>query len=174
MQKNLPYWSRDTFNALEARRYAGSSLAGEGGYTFSPGLCVGDPTVTAPGFKIGELGRNQPTVRKTIENLAPAFGARQNISKPGKVNNMFILIWLVVGLIAGYLAKFVVPGEGPGGVIGDLVVGVVGALLGGWIFGLFGHAGVTGINVYSIVVAFIGAVVLLFIARMVSGRRSGV
>jgi uncharacterized membrane protein YeaQ/YmgE (transglycosylase-associated protein family) len=77
-------------------------------------------------------------------------------------------------LIAGYLAKFVVPGEGPGGVIGDLVVGVVGALLGGWIFGLFGHAGVTGINVYSIVVAFIGAVVLLFIARMVSGRRSGV
>jgi uncharacterized membrane protein YeaQ/YmgE (transglycosylase-associated protein family) len=58
-------------------------------------------------------------------------------------------------------------------VLGDLVVGVVGALLGGWIFGLFGHAGVTGINIYSIVVALVGAVVLLFIARMVSGRRSG-
>jgi uncharacterized membrane protein YeaQ/YmgE (transglycosylase-associated protein family) len=76
-------------------------------------------------------------------------------------------------LIAGFLAKYVVPGEGPGGVLGDLVVGVVGALLGGWIFGLFGHAGVTGINIYSIVVALVGAVVLLFIARMVSGRRSG-
>ncbi|MGA8385984.1 MAG: GlsB/YeaQ/YmgE family stress response membrane protein, partial [Candidatus Cybelea sp.] len=61
----------------------------------------------------------------------------------------------------------------PGGVLGDLVVGVVGALLGGWIFGLFGHSGVTGINIYSIVVALVGAVVLLFIARMVSGRRSG-
>jgi uncharacterized membrane protein YeaQ/YmgE (transglycosylase-associated protein family) len=77
-------------------------------------------------------------------------------------------------MIAGFLAKFVVPGEGPGGVLGDLVIGVVGALLGGWIFGLFGHSGITGINIYSIVVALVGAVVLLFIARMVSGRRSGV
>jgi uncharacterized membrane protein YeaQ/YmgE (transglycosylase-associated protein family) len=86
---------------------------------------------------------------------------------------MSILIWLVVGLIAGYLARVVVPGEGPGGVIGDLVIGVVGALLGGWIFGFFGHSGVSGLNIYSIVVAFVGAVVLLFIARALSGRRSG-
>jgi uncharacterized membrane protein YeaQ/YmgE (transglycosylase-associated protein family) len=85
---------------------------------------------------------------------------------------MSILAWLVVGLIAGFLAKSVVPGEGPGGVIGDLVVGVIGALLGGWIFGLLGHSGVTGINIYSILVALVGAVVLLAIARMVT-RRSG-
>jgi uncharacterized membrane protein YeaQ/YmgE (transglycosylase-associated protein family) len=87
---------------------------------------------------------------------------------------MSILAWLVVGLIAGFLAKYVVPGEGPGGVIGDLVIGVVGAILGGWIFGLLGHSGVTGINIYSILVALVGAVVLLFIARALSGRRSGV
>jgi uncharacterized membrane protein YeaQ/YmgE (transglycosylase-associated protein family) len=110
------------------------------------------------GFKIGVLGRTLLTLRKT---------------KPGKVNNMFILIWLVVGLIAGYLAKFVVPGEGPGGVIGDLVIGVIGALLGGWIFGLFGHSGVTGINIYSILVALVGAVILLFISRLLSRGRSG-
>lgn len=126
------------------------------------------------GFQNRRIGENQLTVCKTIGNLAPASGPRRNISEPGKVNNMFILIWLVVGLIAGYLAKFVVPGEGPGGMIGDLVIGVVGALLGGWIFGLFGHSGITGINIYSIVVALVGAVVLLFIARMVSGRRSRV
>jgi uncharacterized membrane protein YeaQ/YmgE (transglycosylase-associated protein family) len=85
---------------------------------------------------------------------------------------MSILAWLVVGLIAGFLAKSVVPGEGPGGVIGDLVVGVIGALLGGWIFGLLGHSGVSGINIYSILVALVGAVVLLAILRLVT-RRSG-
>jgi len=85
---------------------------------------------------------------------------------------MSIMSWLVVGLIAGFLAKYVVPGEGPGGVIGDLVVGVVGAILGGWVFGLFGHGGASGINVYSIVVAFVGAVILLFLVRTVTNRRA--
>src|ERR1700728_2045847 len=85
---------------------------------------------------------------------------------------MSILAWLVVGLIAGFLAKSVVPGEGPGGVIGDLVVGVIGALLGGWIFGLLGHSGVSGINIYSILVALVGAVVLLGILRLVTRRSS--
>ena len=125
------------------------------------------------GFKIGELGEFDEPLG-TRSKIPYPIGTRCTISKLGKVNNMFILVWLVVGLIAGFLARYVVPGEGPGGVLGDLVVGVVGALLGGWIFGLFGHSGVTGINIYSIVVALVGAVVLLFIARAVSGRRSGV
>jgi len=85
-------------------------------------------------------------------------------------NQMSILAWLVVGLIAGFLAKYVVPGEGPGGVVGDLIVGVVGAILGGWLFNMFGHIGATGINLYSILVAFVGAVVLLFIMRAFSRR----
>ena len=87
---------------------------------------------------------------------------------------MSIIAWLVVGLIAGMLARYVVPGEGPGGVIGDLVIGIIGAVIGGWIFNETGHMGATGINLYSIVVSLIGAVVLLFILRMVSGRRSSI
>jgi uncharacterized membrane protein YeaQ/YmgE (transglycosylase-associated protein family) len=86
---------------------------------------------------------------------------------------MGFLAWIVVGLIAGILAKWAIPGEGPGGLIGDLVVGMVGALLGGWIFNAFGSAGATGINLYSILVAFIGAVVLLLILRAFSRRRTG-
>ncbi|GAC1491325.1 MAG: GlsB/YeaQ/YmgE family stress response membrane protein [Vulcanimicrobiaceae bacterium] len=87
---------------------------------------------------------------------------------------MTILGWIIVGLIAGALAKMVVPGEGPGGVVGDIIVGIVGAFLGGWIFNLFGHTGFNGFNIYSIIVAFIGAVVLLFIIRALTGRRSAV
>ena len=87
---------------------------------------------------------------------------------------MSFLAWIVVGVVAGFLARYVVPGEGPGGVIGDLIVGVVGAILGGWIFNVLGHAGATGINLYSIFVAFVGAVVLLFILRALTGRRTAV
>ena len=84
---------------------------------------------------------------------------------------MGILAWIIVGIIAGFLAKAVVPGEGPGGILGDLIIGVVGALLGGWIFNAFGSAGATGLNLWSILVAFVGAVVLLLIIRAFTGRR---
>ena len=63
-------------------------------------------------------------------------------------------------------------GRGSGGFLGDLIVGIIGAFIGGWIFNYFGHSGVTGVNFPSIVVAFIGAVVLLYIIRLFSGRRS--
>jgi uncharacterized membrane protein YeaQ/YmgE (transglycosylase-associated protein family) len=82
-----------------------------------------------------------------------------------------ILAWIVVGIVAGFLAKWAVPAEGPGGIVGDLITGIVGALIGGWIFNAFGAAGATGINLYSIVVAFVGAVILLLILRAF-GRRS--
>ncbi len=85
---------------------------------------------------------------------------------------MSILAWIVVGIIAGWLAKVVVPGGGPGGIVGDLVVGVLGALIGGWLFNSFGHVGVTGLNIGSILVAFIGGVILLWILRLVTGRRA--
>lgn len=78
---------------------------------------------------------------------------------------MSFLSWIVVGIIAGFLGKMVVPGEGPGGLFGDLIIGVIGAILGGWLFNMFGHVGATGINLASIVVAFIGAVILLLIMR---------
>jgi uncharacterized membrane protein YeaQ/YmgE (transglycosylase-associated protein family) len=85
---------------------------------------------------------------------------------------MSIIAWIIVGIIAGWLAKMVVPGEGPGGMLGDLVIGVIGALIGGWVFNQLGHAGVTGINFGSIAVAFIGSVILLLIIRTVAGQKA--
>ena len=84
---------------------------------------------------------------------------------------MTILAWLIVGIIAGWLAKMVIPGEGPMGLLGDLVTGVVGAIVGGLIFNYFGHPGATGVNVGSIAVAFVGAVVVLWLVRQFVGTR---
>jgi uncharacterized membrane protein YeaQ/YmgE (transglycosylase-associated protein family) len=69
-----------------------------------------------------------------------------------------------VGLIAGFLAKMVVPGREPGGFLATTAIGVVGAILGGWIWNIvFNSPGATGINFGSILVAFVGSVVLLLI-----------
>jgi uncharacterized membrane protein YeaQ/YmgE (transglycosylase-associated protein family) len=85
---------------------------------------------------------------------------------------MGILSWIVVGLIAGWLAGLVVKGGGFG-CVGDIVVGVIGGLLGGWIAFSFFHMGdpMSGINIESIVVAFVGAVILIIILRLISGKR---
>ena len=85
---------------------------------------------------------------------------------------MGILSWIVVGLIAGWLAGLVVKGGGYG-CVGDIVVGIVGGLLGGWLASYFLHMGdpVTGINVQSIIVAFIGAVIFVVVLRLITGRR---
>jgi uncharacterized membrane protein YeaQ/YmgE (transglycosylase-associated protein family) len=85
---------------------------------------------------------------------------------------MGILAWIVVGLIAGWLASQVMRGGGYG-LIGDIIVGIVGALIGGFLAATFLKMpnAVNGINITSILVAFIGAVILLAILRMVSGRR---
>ena len=73
---------------------------------------------------------------------------------------MSILAWIVLGIVAGFLGSKVVNKTGDGLVL-DLVLGVVGAIVGGWIFSFFGQAGVTGLNLYSLLVAVIGAVVVL-------------
>jgi uncharacterized membrane protein YeaQ/YmgE (transglycosylase-associated protein family) len=83
---------------------------------------------------------------------------------------MGFIAWIVVGIIAGWLAKFVVPGAGPGGVLGDLIIGIIGAVLGGWIWNYFGHVGATGINIPSLIVALVGSVILLFVARALTRR----
>ena len=85
---------------------------------------------------------------------------------------MGILAWLVVGLIAGFLASRVMRGGGYG-LIGDIIVGIVGALIGGFLAATLLKIpnAVNGINITSILVAFIGAVILIAILRMVSGRR---
>jgi len=85
---------------------------------------------------------------------------------------MTILAWIIVGLIAGWLAKIVVPGEVRGGLLGSLVVGVIGAVIGGWIWNFFGHSGATGINFGSVIVAFVGSVLLLLLIRLFTSARA--
>jgi len=84
---------------------------------------------------------------------------------------MSIIAWIVVGLVAGWLAGMVMKGGGYG-VIGDIIVGIVGALLGGflaaWLFGV--QDAVNGINIISIVTAFLGAIVLIAVVRALPGR----
>jgi len=73
---------------------------------------------------------------------------------------MGIISWLILGLIAGFIASKIVNKTGSG-LIMDIVLGVVGAFVGGWIFSFFGHTGVTGLNLYSLFVALVGAVVVV-------------
>jgi uncharacterized membrane protein YeaQ/YmgE (transglycosylase-associated protein family) len=81
---------------------------------------------------------------------------------------MNIILWLVLGALAGWIGSLLVRGTGLG-LLGDIVVGIVGAFIGGFIVSLFGGTGVTGFNIWSLVVAVIGAIVLLLIVRMVRG-----
>ena len=84
---------------------------------------------------------------------------------------MSILAWIVLGLIAGFIASKLVNRSG-GNLILDLVLGVVGSFLGGFLFTRFGAAGVDGVNLYSILVATIGAIVVLFVYHAFRGRRA--
>jgi uncharacterized membrane protein YeaQ/YmgE (transglycosylase-associated protein family) len=75
---------------------------------------------------------------------------------------MSFLAWIILGLIAGFIASKIVNKTGEG-VLMDVVLGIVGAIVGGWLFNTIGHVGVTGLNLYSLLVAVIGAVIVLFI-----------
>ena len=86
---------------------------------------------------------------------------------------MGILSWIVVGLIAGVIAKLLLPGRDPGGCIITMLIGIAGAIVGGYLVGLFvGGDVVTGINVTTILVAVLGAIVLLLLYRLLLGRRA--
>ncbi len=78
-----------------------------------------------------------------------------------------LIWWLIVGLVAGFLASVVMRGGGYG-ILGDIIAGIVGAFLGGWLFGLLGISLGGGI-IGSIIVAFVGACVLIAILRLISG-----
>ena len=85
---------------------------------------------------------------------------------------MGIISWIVVGLIAGLLAKLLLSGDDPGGLIITTLVGMAGAVVGGVLIGVLGGAGATGFNIWSILVATLGAVVLLLVYRLITGGRS--
>jgi uncharacterized membrane protein YeaQ/YmgE (transglycosylase-associated protein family) len=82
-----------------------------------------------------------------------------------------VLAWIVLGLIAGFIGSKIVNRRGEGLLL-DIVLGVIGAFVGGFVFSLFGAAGVTGLNIYSLVVAVIGAVLVLVIYHAIFGRRA--
>lgn len=83
---------------------------------------------------------------------------------------MSILAWIVLGLIAGFIASKLVDKSG-GGLLLDIVLGVIGAVVGGMLFNQFGAGGVTGLNLWSVMVATIGAVVVLVVYHAITGRR---
>jgi len=82
---------------------------------------------------------------------------------------MSIIAWIVLGLIAGFIGSKLVNKQGEGFFL-DVVLGIVGAVVGGWLFSLFGMHGVTGLNIYSLVVAVIGAVVFLVVYHSIRRR----
>jgi uncharacterized membrane protein YeaQ/YmgE (transglycosylase-associated protein family) len=84
---------------------------------------------------------------------------------------MSIIAWIILGLIAGFIASKIVNKQGEGFFL-DIVLGIVGALVGGFIFTAVGASGVTGFNLYSLVVAVIGAIVILLIYHAIAGRRA--
>jgi uncharacterized membrane protein YeaQ/YmgE (transglycosylase-associated protein family) len=84
---------------------------------------------------------------------------------------MSIIAWIILGLVAGFIASKIVNKQGEGFFL-DIVLGIVGAVVGGFIFSAVGASGVTGFNLYSLVVAVLGAIVVLVLYHAVAGRRA--
>ncbi len=82
---------------------------------------------------------------------------------------MSLFVWVLLGLVAGFIASHIVNHRGEG-VILDVMLGIVGAIIGGWLFSVLGHVGVTGLNLHSILVATGGAIVFLVVYHMIRGR----
>ena len=99
----------------------------------------------------------------SYQELVRTFPNAKQISE----ETMGILSWIIFGLIAGILAKWIMPGKDGGGFFMTILLGIVGAVVGGWISTLFGFGKVDGFNFGSFVVAVIGAIVVLFIYRKI-------
>ena len=82
---------------------------------------------------------------------------------------MGIISWIILGLIAGYIGSKIVDKQGQGFWL-NMALGIVGALIGGFLFNLFGASGVSGLNIYSMIVAIIGSVVVLLVYNAVARR----
>jgi len=84
---------------------------------------------------------------------------------------MGIISWIVLGGIAGWLASIITKRNDQMGCITNIIAGIIGAAVGGWVFSLFGGTGVTGFNLGSLLVALVGAVIVLAIVNLIFGRR---
>jgi uncharacterized membrane protein YeaQ/YmgE (transglycosylase-associated protein family) len=85
---------------------------------------------------------------------------------------MGLVSWVIVGALADLLAKWIMPGSGPGGFLVTVLVGMAGASIGGFFVGILGGTGATGFNIWSILVATFGAVILLFVYGLITRRSS--
>jgi uncharacterized membrane protein YeaQ/YmgE (transglycosylase-associated protein family) len=83
---------------------------------------------------------------------------------------MGIIFWIIFGAIAGWIASVVMKTDSSQGTMTDVIMGVIGAVVGGFLMGLVGQSGVTGFNLYSLTVAVIGAVVVIYVGRMLRKR----
>jgi uncharacterized membrane protein YeaQ/YmgE (transglycosylase-associated protein family) len=110
---------------------------------------------------------------KTASECNHAPQTSRNIRRVARVRRCAVSIigWIILGLVFGFIASKIVNKTGQGFFL-DLVLGIVAAIVGGVIFSALGASGITGLNLYSMVVAVIGAVVVLVIYHMVSGRRA--
>lgn len=81
---------------------------------------------------------------------------------------MGFLAWIVLGLVAGWLASVFMKTNNSQGALKDILMGVLGSVVGGWIMNFFGQPGVTGLNLYSVVVSMVGAIALIWIGRALS------
>jgi uncharacterized membrane protein YeaQ/YmgE (transglycosylase-associated protein family) len=84
---------------------------------------------------------------------------------------MGIISWIVLGGIAGWLASIITKRNDQMGCITNIIAGIIGAAVGGWVFSLFGGQGVTGFDLPSLLVAFVGAVIVLAVVNLIFGRR---
>jgi uncharacterized membrane protein YeaQ/YmgE (transglycosylase-associated protein family) len=106
--------------------------------------------------------------------LSEAYYNYQPNLRRSDMDALGIIGWIVLGGLAGWVASMIVGNDKSQGLLGNIVVGIVGGLLGGFIFGLLGGEGVTGFNIWSFLVALVGAVILLFLWRALTGARQKV
>lgn len=85
---------------------------------------------------------------------------------------MGIIAWIILGALAGWIASMIMKTDAEQGAVANIVVGIIGALVGGFLVGMLGGSDVTGLNLYSLLVAVLGAVVTLFVYKAVTGRRT--
>ena len=84
---------------------------------------------------------------------------------------MDLILWIVLGAVAGWVASIIMRTNDSQGLMGDIILGIIGAFVGGLLFNLFGASGATGFNLYSLIVAIIGAAVLIYLGRMLFRAR---
>lgn len=97
-----------------------------------------------------------------MDSASPPFRVSNN-NIESEVCLMGILSWIVLGLVAGALAQWIMPGKNGGGIFMTMILGIVGAIVGGWVSTFFGFGSVSGFNIGSLVIAVLGALIVLFV-----------